>query len=100
MPKSKKVTAPIQTFIKEEQTLLVNKQFVYEVAKYRLTARTYNLEDSKYMQSKEFTKDSQQTVVKDGITFKERVTLVGAPLSWLIENKFIELCQDQDLQRK
>lgn len=79
-------------FMKNDQRILLNKGFVYEVESYKCTNSRYNLEDSKYIQSKTYIKDSTERVVKDSITYKRTIRMVGASLPWLIENKFVEVC--------
>lgn len=94
MPKKKKPVVIPKNFIKDNEIIVSANKFVYEVQYYRISPNSFNLEDSKYIKSDQYLKDKTEKFIKEGIMFRRIITLVGAPIAWLTENKFVELCPD------
>lgn len=75
-------------YVDGERSLLSTAKFVYDVEIFRFGERSYNLEDSKFIQTSTYSKDTVEVFEKDKIRFKKVVTLISAPESWLVKNKF------------
>lgn len=89
MAKRSRSKKPItQHFTKGEVVLTLATKFVYEIEIYKTLPGSYNLEDSKYLESGTYQKDSVEAFIKDNVRFRKHCTLVAAPESWLIKNNF------------
>lgn len=72
-------------------TLFVSDKYVYEMLVYSLEERQVSLYDSKENISKEFKGFSvSKIVIKKDKKFMQCIDLLGAPLSFIEDNKFIK----------
>jgi len=67
----------------EDRHLMLAAKYVYDVEVYQFGPRSYNLFDSKYISSTEYSKDQVKYFTKEGVKFKTVTTLVAAPKKWL-----------------
>lgn len=72
------------------QSLSVSKTFIYEVDIFRITDKSFNLEESKYVSSAKFSEDVKESFVKDEVNFKRDTKLISAPIEWLKEKGYKE----------
>lgn len=73
---------------KEDRSLLLSSKFTYEVEVYKYIENSFNLEDSKYIQSTECCQDGKEVFTKEGVRFRKVQTLIAAPKKWLEENNY------------
>jgi len=89
---AKKAPEPeITRWSKGDSVLAEGASYIYDEEIYRFSPGSYSLYDSKRVSSKKYIKDNSESVNKDGIVFRKSVTLVGAPISWLKENKYVKI---------
>lgn len=81
-------------------TLSLAESFIYLCEMYKLTTKSYNLEQSKHVTSKRYSPTRREYIKHGDITQIEKITLVAAPIKWLTDHKYIESCQDQDSPSK
>jgi len=79
-----------KVFYKGDSKLLLYNTFVYEVLIYKITQKSYTLEDSKYISTSKFTKDITRYFNKKKIKYVKHIKLIAASLIWLLENKYEE----------
>ena len=77
---------------KTQSSLFIAEKFVYEMMVYHSEPRMMALFDEKETQSNEFKGYGTTRVLdKNGKRFIQYIELVGAPLSFLEENKYFKL---------
>lgn len=90
--KKKEVVDLIYYGKKNYKNLFISEFFVYDMFVYELTKNVISLVDNKETNQKEFKGFGQDEVVtKDKKRYLKSIELIGAPISFLEENKFYKL---------
>lgn len=87
--RSKTVEPIIERYSKEDSSLIASTGFVYEVDIFISTCKSYHLEDSKLVKTKELRSDKMIVYNKiKGSFVIQRYNLIAAPKQWLMNNKY------------
>lgn len=98
-PKQKQKEQKQRVFGKEDVKVSLASSFVYCVDIYKYNHNGVNLEDSRYVKSKEWQTNGVSYFIRDEIRYRKEIMLVAAPEQWLNENKYTELCKEQVTQK-
>jgi hypothetical protein len=84
----------VRVFVKGDEKVIVNNDFLYEVEIFAHRHNSFNLEDTRVIKVKEWVKSEKKYFTKDGTLFSSENLLLAAPLHWLEGNNYSESCQD------
>jgi hypothetical protein len=87
---ARRVKEKRKVFCKDDVKLSLQNTFIYEITIFKTIYRSYNLQDTRTVETKKHSKDKVTVFYKKKVRYTRYTQLKAAPEWWLVENNYKE----------